>query len=119
LLLFAGDSRSANLLRELPALASEAIACGCVLVGDVGGALPTGGGRIVDSTGMIAQRYDAKPGTAYLFRPDQHVCARWRRFDLRRVREAIVRATGRSITEANVCSTPNPTSALPTTSIRS
>ena len=119
LLLFAGASASTNLLRELHALASESIPCGCVLVGDVGGALPAGGGRIVDSTRMIAHRYDAKPGTAYLFRPDQHVCARWRSFDARRVREAIARATGHSIAEVTACSTPNPTSPRPTTSIRS
>ncbi len=28
--------------------------------------------------GLAAQRYDAQPGTVYLLRPDQHVCARWR-----------------------------------------
>ncbi len=28
--------------------------------------------------GIAAQRYDARPGTVYLLRPDQHVCARWR-----------------------------------------
>ena len=27
---------------------------------------------------LAAQRYDAQPGTVYLLRPDQHVCARWR-----------------------------------------
>ncbi len=30
-----------------------------------------------DIDGLLAQRYDLQPGTAYLFRPDQHVCARW------------------------------------------
>ena len=43
---------------------------------------------------MLAERYDAKPGTTYLFRPDQHVCARWRDFDLTQTRAAIARATG-------------------------
>ena len=28
--------------------------------------------------GLAAQRYDARPGTVVLLRPDQHVCARWR-----------------------------------------
>ena len=28
--------------------------------------------------GAVADRYDATPGTVYLLRPDQHVCARWR-----------------------------------------
>lgn len=28
--------------------------------------------------GLAAERYDARPGTVYLLRPDQHVCARWR-----------------------------------------
>jgi 3-(3-hydroxy-phenyl)propionate hydroxylase len=28
--------------------------------------------------GLAAERYDAKPGTVVLLRPDQHVCARWR-----------------------------------------
>ena len=30
------------------------------------------------AAGLAAQRYDAQPGTVYLLRPDQHVCARWR-----------------------------------------
>ena len=43
--------------------------------------------------GLVARRYDAKPGTAYLVRPDQHVAARWRAFDPPRVRAAVARAT--------------------------
>ncbi|MFZ3287606.1 MAG: FAD-dependent oxidoreductase [Telluria sp.] len=49
---------------------------------------------IIDSEGLLAQRYDARPGTFYLVRPDQHVCARWRSFDPALVREALARATG-------------------------
>ncbi len=49
---------------------------------------------IVDGTGVVAKRYDGRPGTCYLFRPDQHVCARWRTFDPEGVRAAIARATG-------------------------
>jgi 3-(3-hydroxy-phenyl)propionate hydroxylase len=49
---------------------------------------------LVDVDGLVAQRYDAKPGTCYLFRPDQHVCARWRTFEADAVRAAIARACG-------------------------
>ncbi len=74
------------------ALAGDAIPCAIVEVGGTGGA---GGSRIAvgDARRMVASRYDGRPGTCYLFRPDQHVCARWRAFDLRAVRAAIKRAT--------------------------
>jgi 3-(3-hydroxy-phenyl)propionate hydroxylase len=47
----------------------------------------------LDLDGPAARRYDARPGTAYLIRPDQHVAARWRRVDAARVRAALARAT--------------------------
>lgn len=48
-----------------------------------------------DATGEFARIYDAKPGTTYLLRPDQHVLARWREFDPREVERAIVRVLGK------------------------
>jgi len=48
---------------------------------------------VVDTQGMLAQRYDATAGTTYLLRPDQHVCARWRRFDVDALHAAAARAT--------------------------
>ena len=49
-----------------------------------------------DVEGLIAQRYDARAGTCYLIRPDQHVCARWRDVDVARIAAALARATGRA-----------------------
>jgi 3-(3-hydroxy-phenyl)propionate hydroxylase len=49
---------------------------------------------ILDVHGLMARRYDAKPGTAYLLRPDQHVLARWRSLDSARLQAAMARALG-------------------------
>jgi 3-(3-hydroxy-phenyl)propionate hydroxylase len=51
------------------------------------------GHDVEDAEGLLAQRYDARPGTVYLIRPDQHVAARWRGFDPSKVRAALKRAT--------------------------
>ena len=59
-----------------------------VLAPGAGDALP----HVVDTEGLVARRCDASAGTAYLLRPDQHVAARWRRFDSRAVHAAHRRA---------------------------
>jgi 3-(3-hydroxy-phenyl)propionate hydroxylase len=87
-LLVFGETVDTAQAREL---ARRPIACRIVQVG--------GGERsdrtvIQDSEGLVAARYDGTPGTCYLFRPDQHVCARWRAFAADAVRDAIARATG-------------------------
>jgi 3-(3-hydroxy-phenyl)propionate hydroxylase len=79
-------------------LAGQPAACAVVQVGE---AAVKGVRLIEDKAGMLAQRYDARPNTCFLFRPDQHVCARWRAFDLARVREALARATGAFDTATN------------------
>ena len=48
--------------------------------------------RLIDSEGLVAQRYDLQPGTVYVLRPDQHVCARWRKASGPSVRAALRRA---------------------------
>lgn len=50
------------------------------------------GRDIADTSGVLAQRYDLRPGGAVLLRPDQHVCARWRQADAARLGGAIRRA---------------------------
>jgi 3-(3-hydroxy-phenyl)propionate hydroxylase len=51
-----------------------------------------GARTLVDVQGLLAQRFDARPGTLYLFRPDQHVCARWRSPEPALLRAALRRA---------------------------
>lgn len=48
---------------------------------------------LLPPAGPAAQRYDARPGTCYLLRPDQHVAARWRRLDPAAVRAALQKAS--------------------------
>jgi 3-(3-hydroxy-phenyl)propionate hydroxylase len=65
---------------------------GCRVV-NVGGSSVRDAMRVTDVQGLAQRRYDARPGTVYLIRPDQHVSARWRAFDLGGVRAAIALAT--------------------------
>lgn len=48
----------------------------------------------VECSGLAGKRYDARPGTTYLVRPDRYVAARWRRYDGSAVEAALARATG-------------------------
>ena len=53
---------------------------------------PGSGAAWIDADGCVAQRYGLQPGSAALLRPDQHVCARWRRPDGDALRAALRRA---------------------------
>ncbi len=66
------DVATAAALRERPA----GVQLLCVLARDEACVLP----HVVDVQGLAARRCDARPGTVYLLRPDQHVAARWRAF---------------------------------------
>jgi 3-(3-hydroxy-phenyl)propionate hydroxylase len=61
------------------------------------GAVPSGVTTVpVAGNGLAWQRYDSRPGTTYLIRPDRYVAARWRSYDPAAVSTALDRATGRS-----------------------
>ena len=62
---------------------------------DPAASCPAGVTPIRDSKGLLKERFDGKPGTFYLFRPDQHVTARWRQLDPNQIEIALARATGR------------------------
>jgi 3-(3-hydroxy-phenyl)propionate hydroxylase len=82
-------------LREQSAtLAAQAIAVQVIWVTTHGSPAPAGMTTLQDRDGLIAQRLDARSGSAYLIRPDQHVAARWRAFDAGRLQAALGRATG-------------------------
>jgi 3-(3-hydroxy-phenyl)propionate hydroxylase len=74
---------------DASAFANDAIACRVVEVRKSTIDRPC----ILDRDGLAFARYDARPGTCYLVRPDQHVCARWRAYDNAAVRAALARAT--------------------------
>jgi len=96
LLVFIAEVSPSTLL-DLGTLAKDSIPCRTILVGAGQEGGQAGVTCIADPSGAVAERYDAKPGTAYLFRPDQHVCARWRALDITQVRAAISRATGQYV----------------------
>ena len=49
-----------------------------------------------DPHGLLASRYDARPGATYLVRPDGHIAARWRKSRPDDIANAVARAKGRA-----------------------
>jgi 3-(3-hydroxy-phenyl)propionate hydroxylase len=94
-MLFVPDAHALDgaTLQALRTLAAAPIPVHTLLVTEHEGDAPPGLTRVADVRGVAARRFDARPGTAYLLRPDQHVAARWRRFDADAVRTALARAT--------------------------
>lgn len=93
---FCGDQLpSPDVLNELTSLQSGSPHVDVLLVADPGPApLPHAPLQAcIDHDGILKQRYDARAGTCYLIRPDQHIAGRWRRPDLAAVRTALKRAT--------------------------
>ncbi len=97
---FCGDAPpDAQTLQALRALRLAAVPVKPVLVAGPGcdtAGWPSDLAAVVDTEGLLAQRYDALAGTAYLIRPDQHIAARWRAFQPDAVASAVNRAIGRA-----------------------
>ena len=86
-----GDDFVLIVYGEEPAAASHGVAPLVLHITPQGMQQP---GRWCDRDGAFAQRYDARPGSAWLLRPDQHVCARWRQATAQDVTAALQRALG-------------------------
>lgn len=63
------------------------------------GARAAGEDQLVDSAGVLAERYDLRRQAVYLIRPDQHVSARWRHLDPDAVVRAVHRSLGQELAE--------------------
>ncbi|MBM3387200.1 MAG: FAD-dependent oxidoreductase, partial [Betaproteobacteria bacterium] len=91
-LLFADTAPAADLLAQLQSLQAGPLPVTPLIVAPRALDVP-GMQVVVDVQGWIAKRYDGKAGTCYLLRPDQHVAARWRAFDTRKLQQALAHAT--------------------------
>jgi 3-(3-hydroxy-phenyl)propionate hydroxylase len=87
------DALDATTIAALSGLSSGGIPVQPLVISRKTGTVAGGIRALEDARGIAAQRYDAKPGTLYLLRPDQHVAARWRSLDAAKVKAAVARAT--------------------------
>jgi 3-(3-hydroxy-phenyl)propionate hydroxylase len=89
------DDDVAKTAAQLEALARLPIPVRPLIVIPRGASACTANGAFVveDVEGIVTHRFDARPGTFYLLRPDQHVCARWRELNTDAISAAVGRAT--------------------------
>lgn len=89
LMIYGDDFNTLDLSAVLP--------CKVVYIQTKNNAAMAGHNRmLVDIDGLIIKRYDMQPGTVYLLRPDQHICARWRQCSPEKVQVAINLALGKN-----------------------
>jgi len=95
-LYFAHRSTSPEESEALRRLAADPIPVRVIVIARPAEALPAVPDTclvVEDRTEILTKRYDGRPGTFYLIRPDQHVAARWRALAVPLVREAVAVAT--------------------------
>lgn len=90
----APEALSAGTLAALHALSEDRVPVMPLFVTDMAAAAQSDANVWYDVAGLAAARYDATPGTVYLVRPDQHVCARWREINVTALAAARDRALG-------------------------
>jgi 3-(3-hydroxy-phenyl)propionate hydroxylase len=61
------------------------------------------GNDVIDASGLVHARLDASPGTLYLIRPDQHICARWKSPTRAGFTSALARATANTLERMPAC----------------
>ncbi|CAM4175024.1 FAD-dependent oxidoreductase [Bordetella muralis] len=85
-------------LEALQRLSHGTVPVRIVLIGDGSAPLtvPDNFTVVQDEHACLRQRYDARPGTCYLFRPDQHIAARRRELNETVMNSALQRALGRA-----------------------
>ncbi len=84
------DGAGAAFLREL---ASGPIPVEVVTISPTSATSGTGPKTLHDHAGQFRARYDARPGSTWLVRPDQYIAGRWRDMNPVAVRAALSRAT--------------------------
>lgn len=89
LLYFTDQAVPENLLQQVAELATQGIPIKLLSIGS--------GQHLADSDEHFAKRYDAQSGSAYLVRPDQHVCARWKQVSSGQLKAAVYQALGQGV----------------------
>ena len=90
---------SAQDIETLKALAGGRLPVRAIVVTAEDGGQVEGAVVLTDKIGQLRKFYDLTPGACYLFRPDQHISARWRSLSAEGVSAAVERAIAGKVPE--------------------